>query len=425
MKRLLFLFVMFVTALTMHAQRYAVLEFQAAKGISVSDVDGISDMFLTYFNPQGYTGVDRGQLNEILAEQHLQHSDVTEEIAVRIGRVNNISKVVLGKVSRLGGGYQVDVRVVDVESARICAKDGETVTGNFRAGVSALAKRLASKIAIRQSSPVPARTTTTTSSPRKRTSVETLYGYLKIFPNELGTFQSEPTSVISQINKQAKHGYNNWRIPTDEELSLLKANNYLGSGNYMTRENRRGIVLLVTDGKDHATLKVEEQERKAAEQKAEQERKAAEQKAEKERRNAQLKAQGWVDLGLPSGTLWKDKNETGGYNNFFTYEQALNQFGNKLPTKEQLQELKDKCTWIWTGSGYKVTGPNGKFIVLPKTGIRWCDGRVEKDPPMGHYWSSTYGDSELSQRLNFEPAEYHIGYGYRCHGCSVRLVQKP
>jgi len=426
MKKLFFLFVMCLSALTMYAQRYAVLEFQAAKGISVDDVDGISDMFLTYFNPQGYTGVDRGQLNRILAEQNLQHSDVTEEIAVRIGRINNISKVVLGKVSRLGGGYQVDVRVVDVESSRIYAKDGETVTGNFRVGVSALAKRLASKIAIRQSNSVPASSVTpTTSSPRKRTSVETLYGYLKIFPNELGTFQSEPTSVISQINKQAQHGYNNWRIPTNEELSLLKANNYLGSGEYMTRENRRGIVLLVTDGKDYSTLQAEEQariraeqERKAAELRAEQER-----KAEADRRKAQLKSQGLVDLGLPSGTLWKDKNETGGYNNFFTYEEAVSRFGKSLPSKEQLRELRDKCRWTWTGSGYEVTGPNGYSITLPAAGYRNCNGSVDNVGSSGDYWSSTPGDSEDAWLLNFDSGGVRMYCGFRCGGLSVRLVQ--
>ena len=309
MKKLFILFVMCLTALTMYAQRYAVLEFQAAKGISVDDVDGISDMFLTYFNPQGYSGVDRGQLNKILAEQNLQHSDVTEEIAVRIGRINNISKVVLGKVSRLGGGYQVDVRVVDVESSRIYAKDGETVTGNFRAGVSALAKRLASKIAISQSSPVPARTVTpTTSSPRKRTSVETLYGYLKIFPNELGSFQSEPTTVIAQINKQAKYGYNNWRIPTDEELSLLKANNYLGSGQYMTRENKWGNVLLVSDGKDYNTIRSEQS---------------------KQKRIEHLLSLGYVDLGLPSGTWWRDQDEN---MSEVTSKVAVEKYGNKVPT---------------------------------------------------------------------------------------------
>jgi len=55
-----------------------------------------------------------------------------------------------------------------------------------------------------------------------------------------------------------------------------------------------------------------------------------------------------VNLGLPSGTFWKDKNETGGWNNYFTYEQTLNQFGDRLPTKEQLQELKDSSWEIET-----------------------------------------------------------------------------
>ena len=31
---------------------------------------------------------------------------------------------------------------------------------------------------------------------------------------------------------------------------------------------------------------------------------------------------GYVDLGLPSGTLWKDKNENG----FFTYDEAVSRF---------------------------------------------------------------------------------------------------
>ena len=47
----------------------------------------------------------------------------------------------------------------------------------------------------------------------------------------------------------------------------------------------------------------------------------------------------YVDLRLPSGTKWKSSNETG----FYTYEKAVNTFGDKLPTKKQCEELKDKC----------------------------------------------------------------------------------
>ncbi|MCQ2271186.1 MAG: hypothetical protein MJZ72_00120 [Bacteroidales bacterium] len=44
----------------------------------------------------------------------------------------------------------------------------------------------------------------------------------------------------------------------------------------------------------------------------------------------QIKAQEYVDLGLPSGTKWKDKNESG----FYDYDAAVRSFGSKLPTKE-------------------------------------------------------------------------------------------
>jgi hypothetical protein len=123
--------------------------------------------------------------------------------------------------------------------------------------------------------------------------------------------------------------------------------------------------------------------------------------------------------------LWKNKNETGGNNNFFTYEQALNQFGNKLPTKEQLQELKDKCTWTWNGSGYVVTGPNGNSIVLPATGFRGCDGGVYYVGSDGYYWSSTPNGSELSWLLYFIPSPRRVSVfnDIRCRGLSVRLVQ--
>lgn len=273
MKKLFFSIVMCLMALTVYAQRIAVLEFESAKGISVADVDGISRMFMTYFHPAGYTLVDRNQVNKIISEQGFQRSSLTQEQMVRLGELLNVSKVVVGTVSMLGGKYQVDVSVDDVELGDYIATEGATFTGDYRTHVRDLATKLAAKIAVRSAGTVYAQPT----AAKKRSTVEVLYGYLKIFPNELGAFDSEPTSVISQINKQAQYGYNNWRIPTNEELSLMKANNYLGSGDYMTRESRRGKVLLVTDGDDIQTLKAKEQEQKRLAAEQERKRLAAEQ----------------------------------------------------------------------------------------------------------------------------------------------------
>ena len=48
----------------------------------------------------------------------------------------------------------------------------------------------------------------------------------------------------------------------------------------------------------------------------------------------------YVDLGLPSGTLWKKTNEGGTYSRF-TYGEAYGRFRSKLPTYEQYIELKN------------------------------------------------------------------------------------
>lgn len=383
MKKLILIGALCLMALTMNAQRCAVLDFKAGTGVSVADIDGISEIFGTYFRPAGYTMVERTQINKVITEQRFQQSSLTQEQMVRVGQILNVSKIVLGVITVWGGGYNVDVRVVDVQSGIDVAAEGATFTGDYRTAMKNLAQKLAGKIAIAPGTTVQP---TPAPSPRTRSSVEVLYGYLKIFPNELGVFQAEPTSVISQINAQAQHGYNNWRIPTEEELSLMRANNYLGNGEYMSRESRHGIVLLVTDGKDYRTIQ-------------------------------ELKA--YVDLGLPSGTLWKGKNEEG----YYTYDQAISKFGSKLPTKEQLEELKNSCQWIKTDNGYKVVGPSGKSIVLPAASCRGCDGVINysDEGSYGYYLSSTSAGSNCAWIL-IMGHDLYIYKSDRCFGDSVRLV---
>ena len=133
-----------------------------------------------------------------------------------------------------------------------------------------------------------------------------------------------------------------------------------------------------------------------------------------------MSAQGWVDLGLPSGTLWKDQNEAGG---FYSYDQAMAKFGSSLPTKEQLEELESACRWTWKGSGYKVEGPSGESIYLPAAGCRGCDYSVSNVGSFGYYWSSTPSGSEDAWRLMFRSRGVLMGCPSRCNGQSVRLVR--
>ena len=294
MKKLFFLIAMCLMALTMQAQRCAVLEFRAGVGISQQDVDGISEIFITYFRPAGYTMVERTQIDKAIDEQGFQRSKMTDSQMVRIGKILNVTKIVVGRINVVMGQYNVDVRVINVESGTIAATEGDTfAASSYRSTMKSIAQKLASQIAITSG----------------------------------GTVQA-PTTPIT--------------------------------------------------------------------------------------------AQQYVDLGLPSGTLWKSSNEKGG---LYTYDEAVSKFGGKLPTREQWEELKGMCTWTWTGKGYRVTGENGKSIVLPAAGYRDCDGNMDVVGSYGYYWSSTPRGSETAWELNFGSDGVGMGSYGRCRGHSVRLVQ--
>lgn len=231
----------------LYAQRVAVLDFNAGSGVSQADVDGISAIFNTYFTPNGYTLVERIQIDRVIDEQNLQRGQITEEQMVRIGEILNVSMVVVGKINVTLGQYNVDVQAVNVESGTIAGKSGATWTPNssYREMMQSIATDLAEQISIKPIEVIHEEKNTV----RKRNEVEVVLGYLKVYPTELGVFPGAPSTVIAQINRQHLYDYDTWRIPSDEELALLRANNYLSDSVYISSSKMRseGVVLLVTD----------------------------------------------------------------------------------------------------------------------------------------------------------------------------------
>ena len=191
-----------------------------------------------------------------------------------------------------------------------------------------------------------------------------------------------------------------------------------------------------------------------------------------------------VDLGLPSGTLWADRNigasSPEDYGDYFawgetttksnydwsTYKYAngdytkitkycnKSDYGNNgytdsrttleknddaatanwgsdwcMPTQQQFQELKDNCTWTWTTrngkNGYEVKGKNGNSLFFPAAGYR--DGTdLNGAGSYGNYWSSSLStDYPYRGRYLY----FYSGYvdpdrwDYRLCGQSVRPVR--
>ena len=99
--------------------------------------------------------------------------------------------------------------------------------------------------------------------------------------------------------------------------------------------------------------------------------------------------------------------------------------GWRMPTYEQIAELLTECEWTWATlsgvNGYKVTGPNGKFIFLPAAG--YCDnGGVYGQGDIGYYWPSTPGGGGGAYDLFFSSGDQYVSIYSRYYGYSVRPV---
>ena len=173
---------------------------------------------------------------------------------------------------------------------------------------------------------------------------------------------------------------------------------------------------------------------------------------------------GYVDLGLPSGLKWATCNvgasspeDYGDYyqwgattsppnNNYTasnceTYGKSIGDIKGtsrdvahvkwggswRMPTKEEMQELIDKCTWKWKKKGghhgYIVTGPNGNSIFLPAAGWRLGTSLSYREE-FGHYWSSSpyEGGTQGAYSLYFYSGYHSTNWYYRYYGHTVRPV---
>lgn len=137
-----------------------------------------------------------------------------------------------------------------------------------------------------------------------------------------------------------------------------------------------------------------------------------------------------VDLGL--SVLWCDNDFRATNSNeasdYFTFDEATSALcsmsgGWRLPTKDELEELKNRCKWTWTGSGYRVTGLNGNSIYLPASGFS-RNSSVKYKGSLGRFWSSTGGTDNKAGLLIFNKSQIDVVMYYKDYGFSVRLVRQ-
>lgn len=119
----------------------------------------------------------------------------------------------------------------------------------------------------------------------------------------------------------------------------------------------------------------------------------------------------WHDFTL---STMKSQGYIDGNNNLCSsYDAASQIWGSKwrMPTKDEFQELIDKCSWDHTRKNgreaYLITGPNGNVIYLPV-----CD-----------HWSSTGSSNISSYLLRLDYPIYQIDYNI--HNRSKNYCIRP
>ena len=191
----------------------------------------------------------------------------------------------------------------------------------------------------------------------------------------------------------------------------------------------------------------------------------------------------YVDLGLPSGTLWATcnvgANSPEEYGDYFawgeihpknvydwsTYKYCNggwdkltkycddSEFGNNgftdnlttllpsddaatanwgsdwcMPSDDQWEELLDNTTNVWTTqngvNGRLFTGNNGNSLFLPAAGYRWDVGLYYVGSG-GYYWSSSLdtGSPYFAWDFYFYSKYYDMYCSFRDNGQSVRAVR--
>ena len=130
---------------------------------------------------------------------------------------------------------------------------------------------------------------------------------------------------------------------------------------------------------------------------------------------------------INSKTCGKQMNDIKGNSQ---YDAARANWGGtwRLPTRAELEELKNKCTWTWTAQngvkGYKVTGPNGNSIFLPAAGDP-NGSSLHADGSYGYCWSSTPDDDDLdyyAYYLIFCGGGKDVSCSHRFSGFTVRPI---
>ena len=142
----------------------------------------------------------------------------------------------------------------------------------------------------------------------------------------------------------------------------------------------------------------------------------------------------WGETATKSDYSYSTYEQTWKATNIYSSEDvAIKVMGGKwrMPTKTEMEELRDNCTWTWTVAvngeeGYLVKSKkNGNSIFLPAVG-RKVDTNTVEYGELGYYYSSTSPQDVYNRgcgyALKFDTESQKVVYVSGYQGFSIRAV---
>lgn len=147
MKKLLLLGMMCLMALTMNAQKCAVLDFQLGTNVTEEETEAISYNFRTNFYPESYNVIEVARVNRLIKELGYDKTSLTKQQLLEVGRKLEAKIMVVGTLNKMMDEYSVDVQVIDVSTGTTIASEGNTFQkSDYRREVKYIAQTLVHKI---------------------------------------------------------------------------------------------------------------------------------------------------------------------------------------------------------------------------------------------------------------------------------------
>lgn len=255
-KKVLWLIAMLVFTSSAFAQKIAILNFNYGEGLKQADVDGLSSVFATYFNPKTYQVIEKSSVNQLLQEENSQQNKFNDTQIANLGKKLNAQLILVGDLSIVMGENNLEIKVINTENAETLIKDGISWNKgvSFRTTIQGFAEKLSAKIdniTIKETSKdtkTDVANVNKNIKPKFRTEVVIINDNLKLYPEEFTQSKLNPDLILYGLNKDEKYNYDTWRLPTEEELEIIKGKGYLSECKYMTNKDRNGMILFVSTG---------------------------------------------------------------------------------------------------------------------------------------------------------------------------------